>query len=126
MCFSFEASLVSYIIAIILYIPIWHRNIKNGNIGFHNSTDNMTYPIEINNAHQMKALGIDDANVRILRAQLNRGQQTKRIVPEGYEHKYCAMFFGRVFHSFDTKEQLEEFRKGPKNVELTYTFYYTE
>ena len=43
------------------------------------------------------------------------------VVPNEYKHKYCLVFGGRVFHSFDTMEALV---KKNNEEHLDYKIYY--
>lgn len=98
--------------------------IQEGNVYICNQELGIVFMIDIDDQELMEKLSINECNIQQIRVQLNRLSETKRCVPEGYENKYCALFSGRVFHSFDTREELEDFRNGPKNIGLNYTFYY--
>ena len=93
---------------------------------FHNPKDNISVPIDIENAEQVALYGIDEVNVKMVRTQLNSEKNGQVLVPDAYKDKYCAIFAKKVFHSFDTMKELEEFRNGPKNIGLMYTFYYPD
>jgi len=100
-------------------------NIRDGEVLLVNPTISLGIQIDIDNDEQMRAFGIPEFNIRMIRAQLDRVKEEGE-VPAGYEKKYCAIFGGKVFHSFDTQKELDDFRNGPKNVGLMYTFYYPE
>ena len=90
-----------------------------------NPKNGLKIEFNIDNKDDISAFGINEHNLKLFRTQVDRATNTGRLVPDGYEKKYCVLFSGKVFHSFDTKEQLEAFRNDDtKNVGLTYAFYY--
>jgi hypothetical protein len=100
-------------------------NIRDGQVYMSNPQIGLAIEVDIYNAEQVQALGIQECNAEMIKLQLARIKANSgRQVPEGYENKYCALFGGKVFHCFDTREELDDFRNGPRNVGLLYTFYY--
>ena len=100
-------------------------NIRDGQVYMSNPQIDLAIEVDIYNAEQVQALGIQECNAEMIKIQLERIKANSgRQVPEGYENKYCALFGGKVFHCFDTREELDDFRNGPRNVGLLYTFYY--
>lgn len=100
-------------------------NIRDGKVYMVHPTVGLAIEIDIDNRNQTQALGIEDYNVQMIKLHLARIKENEgRQVPIGYENKFCALFSGKVFHSFDTREELNAFKNGPNNVGLMYTFYY--
>ena len=90
----------------------------------YNSQLEMAIPIDINDEKLISEFELNECNIRMLRGQLSR-LQDEPMVPEEYNDKYCAIFGGKIFHSFDTKEELDAFRNNEgKKGGLLYSFYY--
>lgn len=101
-------------------------NFREGQVYLINPQVGLAIPLDINNEQQMKAFGIEECNVQMIKIQLERMKQNQgRQVPEGYENKYCALFSGKVMYSFDTREELDAFRSGPgSNIGILFTYFY--
>jgi len=97
--------------------------IQKGQPALFNPELKLMIPFDIDDQEQLASLGISDITAQQVKLQLERDRQVG-MVPDEYKNKFCAIFGGKVFYSFDTKEQLDAFIKEGTCENLMMSYYY--
>ena len=98
--------------------------IQDGKTFKYNPDRRLKIEFDINNPDDLQLFGINDLSLRMICYQLGIQKEQPKLVPDEYKNKFCALFGGQVFYSFDTREELNQFKDDPKSPGLTFTYYY--
>ena len=97
--------------------------IREGKTFLFNQELQLMIEFNVDDQEQIDRFKINEANVRLIKSQLEREKQ-QGTVPEEYKNKFCAMFGGKVLYRFDTREELEKFIEDGTCENLMMTYYY--
>lgn len=76
--------------------------------------------IDINDQNQVDAVGLEDFNVQRARLAMANYLGKDSPVPEDQKHRWHAIFGGKVWHSFDTAEEMEDWKKDAPGLAFSY------
>ena len=101
--------------------------IKDGETMMFNPDKGIAIPFSIDVPEDVEFFGINNLQIMQIRQQLERLKENNdHPVPNEFKHKFCAIFAGKVQLSFDTREELDAFRKSDEAAYILYTWYYAD
>lgn len=97
--------------------------LRDGQWFFYSEAMGLIIPFDVYNNDLVDATGIPKRQIDGMKAQLEAANRESCPVPEEFKDKYCILFGGKVFGSFDTLEELEAAKEGDEYQHIAYSVY---